>query len=255
MEHRSVLKTAAVLLACTLIFGACHRSGRQPLSLVMIIDVTASTDADGRARAFQAVQKWFEQKRLRRGDKITVIPLTGDALTESQGRILRFALSEQREAYDGDLRRLGEEMQKSVEQMEGDAAERPYQSSDVLGAVKLGVEELQREGDERRKVLVVLSDFIQDDVHANFKTIPPLANRKSAEDYARKLAADEPQNFRGSLVYLGLLRSTELKGMAPARRDSLQAFWAEYFRRNGAQEVITVIDGPGQVDRIIQPGA
>jgi hypothetical protein len=245
------MKAAAILLACALMLAGCKRAKNKSLSLVFIIDMTASTDAEGRAKAFKAVQIWFEQKRLRRGDKITVIPVTGDAWTESQGRILRFKLSEKREAYDADLRRLGEEVFKSMEQMERAAAENPYKFSDILGAVQLGAEELQRESVDTQKVLVILSDFVQDDAQGKFKTAAYLADKKAAQDYAKKIAATHPQNFQGNLVYMGLLRSTDLRSMSPGRREALQVFWTEYFRQRGASEIITAIDGPSQIEQLL----
>jgi hypothetical protein len=254
MSNQPLMKVAAVALVCALLAAGCGGAKEKPLSLVFVIDMTASTDPEGRAVAFRAVQSWFEQKRLRRGHRVTVIPVTGDAWAESQGRILRFVLPEKREAYDADLRRLGDEVLKSLERMEAEAAERPYKFSDILGAVQLGAEELQRDGDDTRKVLVVLSDLVQDDAQARFKTAAFMANRDAAQEYARKLSGARPQNFRGATVYLGLLRSTELKSMPPARREALQAFWTEYFRGGEAASVINATDGPGQLDRLIKPG-
>jgi hypothetical protein len=251
MNRQRFLKTTAVVLVGALLLTGCNRAKGKPLALVFVIDMTASTDAEGRAKAFRAVQTWFEQKRLRRGDKLTVIPVTGDALTESQGRILRFNLSERREAYDGDLRRIGTEVLDSMARMEKEAADKPYQSSDILGAVRLGAEELEREGDGTRKALIVLSDFVQDDAQARFKTSPYLAGSSVAEEHARKLASARPLNFKETTIYLGLLRSTELKPMTPARREAIAAFWTEYFHQCGAKEVISVTDGPGQIDRIL----
>ena len=252
MSKQSLTRAAVVALVCALLMAGCRRAKDKPLSLVFVIDMTASTDPEGRAVAFRAVQLWFEQKRLRRGDRVTVIPVTGDAWAESQGRILRFALGEKREAYDADLKRLGGEVIKSLKQMEADAVESPYKFSDILGAVQLGAEELQREGDDSRRVLIVLSDLVQDDAQAKFRTASFMANKDAAQDYAKKLAGARPQNFRGTTVYLGLLRSTELKAMPPARREALQVFWAEYFRVGEASAVISVTDGPGQLDRLMK---
>lgn len=69
-----------------------------------------------------------------------------------------------------------------------EAAERPYKFSDILGAVQLGAEELRRDGDDTRKVRVVLSDLVQDDAQAKFKTAAFMANRDAAQEYARRLA-------------------------------------------------------------------
>jgi hypothetical protein len=243
------LRLAYVFLVCALLVcsAGCHKE--RPLALALVIDLTASTDAAGRAKAFQTIHTWFEQKRLKRGDRITIVPVTGDAWSDSQGRILRFQLSEKREAYDADIKRLKEEVESQIEVMEAEAAAHPYNHSDVMGAVRLAAADLAQQDAHTRKVLIVLSDFVQDDPQANFKAEPALANEKSARTYARKLAAD-PTAFKDCAVYLGLLRSAELKNMPLARRGALQLFWLEYFQQSGARSITIAIDGPGQMDAV-----
>jgi hypothetical protein len=52
-------------------------------------------------------------------------------------------------------------------------------------------------------------------------------------------------------VYLGLLRSTDLKNMSPQRREGVETFWLEYFKQAGAKAVSLSSDGPGQLAKFI----
>src|SRR6185295_14430573 len=130
---------------CTLLllqasYLGCRRREVEPLQLICIVDLTASVDQKAQAESFTALEAIFI--KLKRGDTITLIPITGDSLTEAQGHVLRFHLNEKREAYDADLRRLAKEAQKKLQTIKEQAVAKPYMRSDILGAVTLAVEEL-----------------------------------------------------------------------------------------------------------------
>jgi hypothetical protein len=246
------LTTIALSLALSTVLCSGCKSSRQHQVLVVILDLTASTESDGRAVAFESVQRWFTQKTIHRGDTIIIIPITGDALTETQGKILRFEVSETRSNYDQDLRDLAVKVSDSLKEMEREAKQNPYKFSDVLGAFRLASEELGRYDGKSRRILIALTDFIQDDQQASFKSIPQLANNSAAIRFARELAESHPADLNAQMVYLGWLRSSDLKKMAPSRRDALAAFWKEYIRVQGARHVIEATDGPGGLDRVIK---
>ena len=51
-----------------------------------------------------------------RGDRIAVIPITGDAQAESSGRVIRFEVPIVRQAYDNDLRQFRNKLKRSLEE-------------------------------------------------------------------------------------------------------------------------------------------
>jgi hypothetical protein len=242
--------TIALLFVSIVILPGCGKTAKNQF-FVVVLDLTASTDPEGRAVAFEAMQAWFSQKRVHRGDMMVIIPITNDALTQTQGNVLRFQVSERREAYDEDMRILASQVKDSLNRMEEKAAQNPYLYSDVLGALRLASEELTRQRCTCHKTLIVLSDFIQDDKQANFKITPELNNNRTAELYARQLAAAHPFHLDAQVVYLGWLRSKDLTNMASSRRDALEAFWDEYFRGQGVPELVKATDGPGGLERVM----
>lgn len=239
---------ALVLLAS--VFAGCKRTGSAPLHVIYVIDLTASTIEEARAKAFEGVKAPFDKGLVKRGDSISVIPITGDALIESQGAILRFEIPKDREVYDQDLRTLSEEVADKLQKMQEKAAANPYVSSDILGAIKIADEEFASDKPEVRKILVILSDFVEDEKQLSFRTSPILANEKTATEAAKKMAAVD-QSLEGAQVYLGWLQSTDLKKMPPQRRDAVRTFWTEYFKQAGAKSIHICSDGPGQLAKYI----
>ena len=219
--------------------------------MVYVIDMTASVDSEAIQQAFAALRTLLNTKTLKRGDSITIIPITGDALTESQGKILRIHLPENREVYDADLVKLAGDVEKKLKEMQDEAIAKPYQHSDILGAVDLAAEELSTEKGNVRTVVVILSDLIHDDARFNFNTSPDFASESGAVGLAKKLSTNRNDEFAGTALYLGMLRSKDLKRMPNARREAVQAFWREYFKSGGAGTVSLAIDGPGRLATIV----
>ena len=251
MKSKPILKSTVALIVISLLAISCGRTPRQRLAIAYVIDMTASVDNEAIAQAFAALQPLLNTKTLKRGDSITIIPITGDTLTESQGKILRIHLPENREVYDSDLTNLAKDVEEKLKQMQSEATSNPYQHSDILGAADLAAEELSTEKGNVRKVIVILSDFIQDDSRFNFNTSPDLANDRTAAELAKKLAASRKNEFTATTLYLGMMRSKDLKKMPNARREAVQTFWREYFKSGGAGTISFAIDGPRKIPELL----
>ena len=100
------MKFAAVLtvLAAALALSSCEllaHGNAHALHLVYLVDISASIKPRALKDAFRAIR--IEAARLQRGDRISVIPITGDAENDAQGRILRMTVPEKRQPYNQDL--------------------------------------------------------------------------------------------------------------------------------------------------------
>lgn len=247
MNSRQSIRSIVVLSLISLLAVGCGRKDRERLAIAYVIDMTASVDSDAIQQAFAALLPLLNSGKLKRGDSITIIPVTGDTLTEAQGKIIRIHLPEKRAVYDSDLTDLIKEAQDKLERMQAEATAKPYLHSDILGAANLAAEELSTEKGNVRKVIVILSDFIQDDSSYNFNASPDLANDLSATALAKTLSANHKVEFAGTSLYLGMLRSKDLKKMAKPRREAVKTFWQEYFKQQRAEHVSLAIDGPGKI--------
>lgn len=244
-----VSKIVALITILTIVLAlACAHS--TPLYLVVLLDMSASVETGAQADQFEALEPLFKQ--LKRGDTIIIIPITSDALIEAQGNILRFRLSTKRSAYDGDLRRLRSEAQARLRVLKEAAQIKPFTHTDLLGAIELCAEELQAASASARKTVVILSDFLQDNRQFNFTREPRLATTARSVEFAKELAHSRGALFDSASVYLGFLRSEDLKRLTESRRAALRAFWIEYLRARGASNVSVATDGTGQIGRFLE---
>ena len=250
MNVRASLRFVCVALSCAALLVGC--GGGPRLRLVCVVDLSSSIEPDARAEAFAALRQVFAERRLRRGDAVVVVPVTNDSATEAQGHVLRFEIGERRAAYDADLRNLAAEVERATGAMQSESASRPSTRSDIIGAINLAEEEMAKGHEGERKVLVVLSDMINDTPLCNFNTSPQLSSDDAARRYAASLAEGRGRALEGARVYMGLLRSGDLKRVPQARRGAIQSFWDEYLRRAGAASVSTTTDGPSQLAEAVR---
>jgi hypothetical protein len=235
-----------LLLGSTLLLAAC--SGAPPVRhLVILIDVSGSIEKAAERDAYQAIADGV--KLCKRGDSFSMIPITSDAETQTQGHILRFKAPAVREAYDQDLKRFADTVRRSLEESKAAAVTTPGARTDILGTIRLAQEEFGLDAPGTERVLVVLSDFVQDDAGLNFKTERLLATPASTNTLAIRLGKglEFPVTMR---VFLGSLRSTDLAGLDRERRRAIQEFWMQYFISRGVQPIFAT-DGPGLLSEFL----
>jgi hypothetical protein len=219
--------------------AACSERSASERQIVYVFDSSASVTADARGLAVSSMEAGLQS--LERGDKVAVVPITGDVHAETLGRVLRFELSIRREPYDTDRRRLADEVHRLLPEFL--ASVKPSAHTDMLSTFRLAAEELNA---APVRVLVCLSDFVQDDSQFNFKTDRRLVSERSATTFAQELADDFAGRFRGVHVYLGLMQSVDLARLSNPRRTAIQTFWLEFFEAQGAS-VRWVTDGAGHL--------
>jgi hypothetical protein len=231
----------ALLLAAGFLGCGKHSA---PRHIVMLVDVSGSIDRDALAKVFEAIDDLVGS--LKRGDRIAIIPILGDAEAEASGRIIRFEASMNRQAYDGDLRSFWVKLREALKEMEAAAVASPGSRTDILGSVALAEQEFQTQSGDSQRQLLILSDFIQEDRDIDFKADIRLANGSAAKAFATEVTQRSALDFRATTVFLGLLRSNEYVHLRQSRRTAVQEFWVSYFKFLGAQPKFTV-DGPGRL--------
>jgi hypothetical protein len=243
MERISTFGVTLLLVAG--LFGCGKQTVVGPQQLVILIDVSDSIEPAAEEQAFAAIDRVIAQRQ--RGDRITVIPINGDAQAESSGRVIRFEVPTVRQAYDNDLRNFRNNLKRSLEEFKAAALASPGAKTDILGAVALAHQEFKFHAGSSKKSLVILSDFIQDDSELNFLKDIRLANKVVAKEFAMQSAKATAIDLRGVLVFLGLLRSKDYKSVGRNRREAIQQFWIEYFNSSGAQPNFAT-DGTGLLE-------
>src|SRR6478752_2207631 len=121
-----IKKTLIVLMLAGALLG-CGK--REPRHIVILPDVSGSIDRESLEQAFKAIDELAGH--LQRGDRLTIIPILGDAAAEASGNILRFEVPPNRQAYDTDLRTFRSKLNASLKEMQTNAMAHPGAKTDI----------------------------------------------------------------------------------------------------------------------------
>jgi hypothetical protein len=238
------MKTKKILIVSVLAVALLGCGKREPRHIVILPDVSGSIDRESLEQAFKAIDDLAGH--LHRGDRLTIIPILGDAEAEASGKILRFEVPANRQAYDTDLRDFHSKLNTSLKEMETNAVRHPGSKTDILGAIALAKQELTIRPQESRQALIILSDFIQEDEEVDFRTDHNFTNAITVQRFAEGRVARDDTRIQKVDVYLGLLKSHEFMALDKMRRDAVKKFWIEYLK-NKSTSVQFVADGIGML--------
>jgi len=232
---RSLAYTTLILLV------GCSRP--IPQVTVDVLDTSLSITPRAEHAAETAI---FDQiSRLGRGDRLILIPITGDAQNDAGGRILRLVAPSERQAYDNDLRRFQEDAKKQYAAWV--ASLDPHQTrTDILGTLDVAHQEFATFPENADRRLIILSDFLEDDPSYRFVSLPQLANAGRARALAVALRTDRSFVLPGVPVCLGRLESSDFALLSPQRKEGVQVFWAEYLNDQGRAPALR-FDGTGML--------
>lgn len=220
---------------------------REPRHFVILPDVSGSIDRQSLEQAFKAIDDLAGH--LQRGDRLTIIPIMGDAEAETSGKILRFEVPANRQAYDTDLRDFRSKLNSSLKEMRANAIARPGSKTDILGAVGLAEQEFNLHTDRSTQLLMILSDFIEEDRQFNFRTDSAINGTIPVQRFATRQVRTGNIRLNKVEVYLGLLKSNEFTALGKSRRNAIKKFWIQYFNDTGASPKF-FDDGPGFLNLI-----
>jgi hypothetical protein len=230
----------------SILLAGCGQKQATPRQVVILIDMSASIEPQAETECLDAIAKLIS--KLERGDIVAIIPITGDTEIQSTGHILRFRKPVTRTAYDADLIGFSKQVHDSLQALRIEAISNPTAKTDILGAIRMAMEELTSPSKERDKKLIIFSDFIEDDGTVNFKNDSHFQNETDAVKYANELATVlSPKGMSGTMAYLGLLRSKEFGQLSKRRREAIKSFWRQYLESLGMNERL-VSDGIHVID-------
>jgi hypothetical protein len=211
--------------AFALLFLVIACSHRAPVVTVEVIDTSMSITPRAERAAQSAVGSQIS--RMGRGDRLVLIPITGDAQNDAGGRVLRLTAPTEREPYDADLRRFQSTAQKQF--VAWAASLDPHQTrTDILGTLDAARQEFAAIPKGSGGRLVIVSDFIEDESSYRFVTAPQLVSVARARAFALILRSERGFALPGVPVCLGRLESSDFAPLSPQRKDAVQAFWTAY---------------------------
>lgn len=229
----TITKLAGLLgsLALIPLATSCSQRADAGADVYVLCDMSASITEHARQDCPNSIQSAVA--KLRRGDSLTLVRVTGDAGNDAAGDLERFAVPTHRELYDYDLKQLQQTAAKQMQALEQEAVAHPYGRTDLLGTVRLVAQDAEARGN-RARLIMILSDYIQDDDQFNFNNDPRLAGQTAGRQLGLTLGQAGDFRLTGTTVLLGRLPSKDLVRLSRSRRQGIEAFWINYFRALGA---------------------
>lgn len=237
----SVTTLRSLTFALLILLAGC--SHPVPRATVVVLDTSLSITPRAEHAAETAILDQIS--RLGRGDRLIVIPVTGDAQNDAGGRILRLVAPRERQAYDNDLRQFQALAKKQYAAWIASLNQHQMQT-DILGTLDIARQEFLGVPKNSYRRLIILSDFLEDDPSYRFVHAPQLATAARARALAVTLHAERGFSLPGVPVCLGRLESSDFAPLSPQRKEAVQAFWAEYLNDRGQAPSLR-FDGTGML--------
>ena len=228
-----------VAFAAVLVLTCCAH--RTPQATVDLIDTSLSITRRAEHAALTAVGDQIS--RMRRGDVLIVIPITGDAENDAGGRILRLQAPTVREPYDADLRRFQVEARRRYVAWEA-SLDTCQCCTDIIGSLDAARQELAMLPQSSIRRLIFVSDFLEDDGAYNFVRDTALANPTRARHLASRLRVERGFSLTDVSLCLGRLESSDFAPLSEERKAAIRAFWTAYLAQQGRTPDID-LDGIG----------
>jgi hypothetical protein len=216
----------AILGALTIALNGCHWHQEPATDYVCLLDTSKSIERQSTLAEFKAIESLVD--RLKRGDAVILIPITGNALADSPGQIIHLAVPTQRQPYDHDLLVFREQAREQIKILRDQALASPSSRTDILGALDAARQELALLPKQNNRRLLVVSDFLEDDGAYDFVSARPLASPISAGLLAARLREQHGFTLPGVRLCLGRLESGDFRPLSPQRKGAVQAFWSAY---------------------------
>jgi hypothetical protein len=233
-----VSSALAVLLLAQMFLSPALAAAPPGTAVVIFLDFSGSVRSNERTQFRDEIQTQIIPS-LSAGDRLLIAPIHDKTLTEFRP-LVQATLPARPEfvgwrdnvmKYNRHLKEVESQVLGLQDRLKTEVAEvlaRPYASpyTDIVSSLSIAQKLFHNEA--RRKVLVLMSDMIEDTPEHNFEKIawsPSAVEKLLAELEANALIAKLP----GVCVYV-----SGASAKTAARAEDIGRFWEAYFRRTGA---------------------
>ena len=226
-------------------FGKSEKSPGNPRVIVIFVDMSDSANEARRTVCKEAFEKIYQN--LRQGDRVVVGTITSRSYTEFRptvdAEIPKKSIWDNRLQFEKKLADTKEKIRREGNQLF--SRERGTALTEILDSLNIA-DIIFHEEKERQKILVLLSDMIEDSKEYNFE------KDKITDEYIDNVIRDRQKksllpNLTGVKVYAAGASAADSN-----RFRSVQTFWARYLTKSGADfsphryghSLITFENGP-----------
>jgi hypothetical protein len=208
-------------------FGKSENSSPNPRLIMILVDMSASADQARRTVCKDAFEKIY--RNLRHGDRLVVGTITSQSYIEFKPtvdeEIPKKTVWDNRLQYEKKLTDTKEKIRREVNKLLSQKQGTPL--TEILDSLNIA-DIIFHDEKERQKILVLLSDMIQDSKEYKFD------KEKITDEYINNVVRYRQQNnlmpnLANVKVYVA--------GASAADSDKfreIQTFWARYFAESGA---------------------
>jgi hypothetical protein len=227
------------------VFGQSENSPQNPRAITIFVDMSDSANQTRRTVCKEAFEKIYQN--LRQGDRVVVGTITSRSYIDFKPtvdeEIPKKTIWDNRLQFERNLANTKEKIRREVNQLL--SRERGTALTEILDSLNIA-DTLFHDEKERKKILVILSDMIEDSKEYNFD------KDKITDEYISNVIRDRQKNN-----LLPNLTGVKVYAAGASAADSnkfraVQTFWARYLTKTGADfsphryghSLITFENGP-----------
>jgi len=237
MKQRQLKLLGLIIIAALLLcdefiwsvdaFGKSENPPENPRLIIILVDMSDSANLARRTVCKEAFEKIY--RNLRQGDRVVVGTITSRSYTEFKptvdADIPKKTIWDNRLQFEKKLANAKEKIRGETNKLF--SRERGTMLTEILDSLNIA-DIIFHDEKERQKILVLLSDMIEDSKECNFD------KDKITDEYIDNVIRNRQKNnlipnFTGVKVYVA--------GASAADSDkfrAVQAFWARYLTKSGA---------------------
>ena len=237
------MTTLRLFCLATLIIMLTGCSHPVPKTTVEVLDTSLSITPRAEHAAENAILDQIS--RMGRGDRLILIPITGDAQNDAGGRILRLVAPADREAYDNDLRRFRADAKQRYAAWL--ASLDPHQMrTDISGHLGCRPAGIRSDSQRCRPPPHHPERFPRRRPFVPIRLVAAACERRACSRVRGRHADGSRIRSPRGPVCLGRLESSDFAPLSPQRKEAVQAFWAEYLSDRGEAPALR-FDGTGML--------
>jgi hypothetical protein len=227
------LMMIGMLLLCTLLiwsgdaFGKSENSPQNPRLIIILVDMSDSANQARHTVCKEAFMKIYQN--LRQGDRVIVGTITSRSYIEFKPtvdeEIPKKTILDNRLQFERKLSNAKEKIRRETDKLL--SRDRGTLRTEILDSLNIA-DTIFHEEKERQKILVILSDMIEDSKEYNFD------KSKITDEYINHIIRDRQKNkllpdFTGVKVYVAGASAADSN-----KFRAIQTFWTRYFAESRA---------------------
>jgi len=207
-------------------FWKFGKDKKQPRVMAVFVDMSGSTNQARRTLYRNAFEKIYQN--LQQGDRIIVGTITGRSYIDFKpvvdAEIPKQSLWVNRISYEQNMAKTKKDIQTEVEKLLSRRRGTPH--TEIINSLNIADKIFHNE--KRQKILIILSDMVQDSKEYNFERVK-VTNQYTSEIIRKRQKQNLIPKLNSVKVYVAGASAAD-----PKKFRSIENFWNRYFVACGA---------------------